>query len=286
VQGRDDEGGAGLWGVAVVTMRILSLGAGVQSSTLALMIAHGEIPMVSAAIFADTGAEPRATYEYLDYLIPLLPFTVHVVSNGNLHDDQLVMSSAKDGTEYLRNLVPAFTFENGNKEGMLLRKCTGDYKLAPLRRKSRELMEAAGEKTIEQVIGISWDEAIRMKPSGVKYISNTYPLVDLQMTRGHCLEWLKAKGYRLPPKSACIFCPYHSDEQWKSLPPDELARAARFERIWNEQAKLDKRATQTRATIRLHRSGLPLGQVNFNTSPADFGQADFFGADCEGMCGV
>ena len=43
-------------------IRILSLGAGVQSSTLALMIAHGELPMVDHAIFADTGAEPAGVY--------------------------------------------------------------------------------------------------------------------------------------------------------------------------------------------------------------------------------
>jgi hypothetical protein len=34
-------------------LRILSLGAGVQSSALALMIEKGEVPMVDAAIFAD-----------------------------------------------------------------------------------------------------------------------------------------------------------------------------------------------------------------------------------------
>ena len=42
-------------------LRILSLGAGVQSSTLALMIEKGEIPMVDAAIFADTMGEPNCT---------------------------------------------------------------------------------------------------------------------------------------------------------------------------------------------------------------------------------
>jgi len=46
-------------------LRILSLGAGVQSSTLALMIAKGEIPMVDCAIFADTMGEPKAVYEWL-----------------------------------------------------------------------------------------------------------------------------------------------------------------------------------------------------------------------------
>lgn len=39
-----------------IRLRALSLGAGVQSTTMALMAAHGEIgPMPDCAIFADTG---------------------------------------------------------------------------------------------------------------------------------------------------------------------------------------------------------------------------------------
>jgi hypothetical protein len=42
---------------------VLSLGAGVQSTTLALMAAHGEVgPMPDCAIFADTCWEPKAVY--------------------------------------------------------------------------------------------------------------------------------------------------------------------------------------------------------------------------------
>lgn len=49
-------------------VHILSLGAGVQSSTLALMAAAGEItPMPQAAIFADTQAEPASVYKWLDW---------------------------------------------------------------------------------------------------------------------------------------------------------------------------------------------------------------------------
>ena len=44
-----------------MNLRILSLGAGVQSSTLALMIERGELPMVTAGIFADTQAESKET---------------------------------------------------------------------------------------------------------------------------------------------------------------------------------------------------------------------------------
>ena len=69
---------------------VISLGAGVQSTTMVLMAAHGELtPMPRAAIFADTGAEPRAVYEHLDWLRSpnVLPFPVHVVQFGNLRAD-------------------------------------------------------------------------------------------------------------------------------------------------------------------------------------------------------
>jgi len=46
----------------MTALRVLSLGAGVQSTTLALMAAHGEIEPPDCAIFADTQWEPRAVY--------------------------------------------------------------------------------------------------------------------------------------------------------------------------------------------------------------------------------
>jgi len=56
---------------------ILSLGAGVQSSTLALLATQGLVkPMPVAAIFADVKAEPAGVYKWLDYLEKLLPFPV------------------------------------------------------------------------------------------------------------------------------------------------------------------------------------------------------------------
>ncbi len=58
-------------------IHILSLGAGVQSSTLALMAAAGEVsPMPTAAIFADTQDEPASVYKWLDWLEKQLPFPV------------------------------------------------------------------------------------------------------------------------------------------------------------------------------------------------------------------
>jgi hypothetical protein len=78
------------YGSDVMTLRVISLGAGVQSTTMALMAARGEIgPMPVCAIFADTRAEPKGVYAHLDWLERQLPFPVHRVSAGNLRDEIL-----------------------------------------------------------------------------------------------------------------------------------------------------------------------------------------------------
>ena len=47
-------------------LKILSLGAGVQSTTVALMSAYGEIEKLDACVFADTGWEPQPVYKHPD----------------------------------------------------------------------------------------------------------------------------------------------------------------------------------------------------------------------------
>lgn len=272
-------------------LNIISLGAGVQSSTMALMAAHGEItPMPDCAIFADTQGEPQSVYRWLDWLEKQLPFPVHRVTQGNLMEESLTLKRSKDGLgSYVRNVVPAYTaLPNGRREGMLLRKCTGDFKIAPLQRKQRALMKAAGDKALISWIGISLDEAQRMKPSRVKYIRNIWPLVDKGISRLDCLQWMRDRGYPQPPKSACTFCPYHDDAQWRDLKnnePEEFEKAVQFEKDWNRVVLTDKRPSQTKSTIYLHRSCKPLDQVDFRNA-ADHGQTDMFGDECEGMCGV
>lgn len=71
----------------------LSLGAGVQSTTLFLLSAEGVLPRLDGAIFADTGWEPAAVYEHLDRLEREVArpagIPIHRVSAGNIRDDVL-----------------------------------------------------------------------------------------------------------------------------------------------------------------------------------------------------
>ena len=66
-------------------MNIISLGAGVQSMTMALMAAKGEIsPSPDAAIFSDSQWESAHVYRLLDFLETQLPFPVYRVTAGDL----------------------------------------------------------------------------------------------------------------------------------------------------------------------------------------------------------
>lgn len=178
-------------------LRALSLGAGLQSTTLALMAAHGEIgPMPDCAIFADTGWEPEAVYDHLAWLMSpnVLPFPVHIVSNGNIRE-QLI--AAGQGNRWAS--IPAFAktvtpagatvpvFDEDDEGelievatrqtstetvsiGMIRRQCTTDYKIVPIRRKVRELAGLTRKRSpsfpvVECWIGISTDEIVRAKPS-------------------------------------------------------------------------------------------------------------------------
>ena len=173
-------------------MRILSLGAGVQSSTLALMSTHGEVEKFDCAIFADTQAEPKSVYKWLDYLESKVDFPIHRVTTGNLAEDSVrVRTSKLSGKRYMKGAIPAFVLKPDGGKGLLGRQCTADYKIQCLTRKTRTLCDwKRGEKRqlVDLCIGISYDEIIRMKPSREKWITHYWALIDKKMTRQDCLN--------------------------------------------------------------------------------------------------
>src|SRR3990167_11402876 len=217
-------------------MDIISLGAGVQSSTMALMAAHGEItPMPDCAIFADTGAEPEYVYKWLDWLEEKLPYPVYRVMQADGLESNIIESVK--GKRFAG--APFFT-ESNNGGGMLRRQCTNEFKIQPLRRKVRELLGiqkgGRGGNIIRatQWIGISLDESHRMKPSMDKYIKNIWPLIDKKMVRRDCLNWMKTNGYPEPAKSSCYFCPYHDNSFWRDLKnnhPDDFEKAIKIDNM-------------------------------------------------------
>jgi hypothetical protein len=264
-------------------LRILSLGAGVQSSTLALMIEGGEIPMVDAAIFADTMGEPKLVYSHLEWLEKQLSFPIHKVEKGDLKQN---MIDAINGKSKFLNVPLHTKNEHTGKKGLLYRQCTNDYKIQPIVQKVRKLLglkkrqRVKKDMKVEMVMGISYDEIYRIKPNRLPYITNIYPLADRKMRRSDCLTWIKNNGYPRPPRSACTFCPYHSNEEWRNIKQDKDE--------WEKVVKLDQiiREGTERNTdqLFLHKDRIPIDQVDLSDPKDD--QLNLFNNECEGMCGV
>jgi hypothetical protein len=265
-------------------MHVISLGAGVQSTTMALMAAHGEItPMPDCAIFADTGWEPKAVYDHLAWLQGLtLPFPIHIVSTGrNLRDD--VLRASRHEGRFVA--VPFFTV-NG---GLGRRQCTREFKIDPIAKKQRELLgyrprQSIPDNMVTCWIGISLDEAIRAKPSWYNWQTNRWPLIEQALHRRDCLAWLNERGYPQPPKSSCIGCPYHDNAHWRHMrdhSPDEFAEAIRIDKALRERGPMKGMRVQQY----MHRDLVPLDKVDLRTD-AELGQLDLFLNECEGMCGV
>lgn len=275
----------------------LSLGAGVQSSTLALMAAHGEIDLVDAAIFADTQNEPVSVIRWLDWLEAEVakckhPFPIYRVTKGDLAARELAIRvSGKSGKRYIQGGIPAYVKDrDGKRAGLLGRKCTADFKIQPIYAKVRELLginRATKNQGVlcRMAIGISLDEYQRMKPSQFSYSESYWPLIDLRMTRDDCFIWMQRKGYPMPPRSSCVFCPFHSDAEWtrlKTEEPHEFDRAVEFER---QMHAAYAKQEALHGTPFLHTTCVPLDQVKFANVKSHM-QVDLFGNECEGLCGV
>lgn len=279
-------------------IHIISLGAGVQSSTMALMAAAGEItPLPVCAIFADTQAEPASVYRWLDWLEGKLPFPVIRVTAGNLAETSCRIRTSKGGNLYTDANIPVFIKNPmpGKRAGLQSRQCTGDFKIDPIHKNMREIAHEeiaawrkAGKpwpKPIVQWVGICRDEVQRMKPARPDFIENFWPLIDKGVRRSGCLDWMKKNGFPQPPRSACVFCPYHNNAEWRRLKaeePEEFERAAKFEDDYQTSLRKIERV---QGKPFLHSSCQPLREIDFTITDEE-AHPDLFGNECEGMCGV
>lgn len=271
-------------------MNVLSLGAGVQSSTMALMASAGEItPMPDYAIFADTNGEPKAVYEWLDWLEKQLPYPVRRVSRGDLWASASTVRRTKDGLRtYVATGIPVFMKEGLVKTGIGRRQCTRDFKVDVIAKECRRLLgvkrvlKAEGIK-VSMWIGISTDEVQRAKESRQPWVKARWPLLELGKSRADCLAWMRSRGFPTPPRSACTYCPYHDDRSWLALTKEEFADAVEKEK---ELQAAYAATTEIRGVPFFHASRVPLSEVVFRDKEPDPFDENTVAVECEGMCGV
>ncbi len=273
------------------TLTVISLGGGVQSSVMALMANEGAFDRIpDCAIFADTRWEPPSIYEHLTWLEDRLSFPLYVVDNGrSLREDVKALTNHSGSRNYVD--IPVYLKGRGGEgDGLGRRQCTDNYKIRPIRRRIREMLglrprqRVPAGTTVELWLGISTDEAIRMKDSRDRWMTNRYPLIEAGMSRSDCLNWWKERYDRPLERSACVACPFQSRKRWvetKRRWPELFAEAVEIDARLREGLSLDK-------TPYLHTLRMPLAQAVAldEAEMGDDGHRDGFGNECEGHCGI
>ncbi|MFG3384022.1 hypothetical protein [Streptomyces sp. NPDC047999] len=230
--------------------------------------AEGVLPKIDYAIFADTGWEPRSVYEHLDRLereiakpagIPILR-----VASGNIREDAL-------NPDHRFASMPLYILNKDGRPGMTRRQCTGEYKVKPIKKQVRDLLgypyptRVPKGVFVEQWIGISTDEFHRAKDSGVKYMRNRHPLIDMGWSRSDCVRYLSSLNLADTPKSSCLGCPFHGNAQWRKIrdtSPAEWEDVVEFDAaIRKGNARANATGNALLGEAFLHRSRVPLDQA-------------------------
>jgi hypothetical protein len=252
---------------------VISLGAGVQSSALLLMAAEGRFGVIPPlAIFADTMHEPKGVYDHLDWLQEQVAGKIEIArrSAGDLLE-------VATGRKF--NPIPLYMKKADGSTSVGRRQCTKEFKLYPIRHELRA--RGFGEKNpVDMWVGISTDEFRRMKPTGLKWVTNSWPLIDAGLSRNDCYSWFKERyPDRELAKSACVFCPFKRDADWAEMRDNdpESWKAA----VTADEAMRD--AGDGREQF-VTKQLIPLTEIE---TAEDRGQlAMDFDDECEGMCGV
>ncbi len=260
------------------------------------MFLHGEFDeKLDYAIFADTQEEPESVYKHLHWPKSLGGPPILTDTAGKLVDD-LISGKNSSGQRFAS--IPALTSaEPVRPGGMLRRQCTAEYKIDVCERIIRRQVAGLeprqrmprGVKVI-QYFRLSYDEPRRVSKVKNRFVGHPWaegrlPLFDLEMSRSACVAYLKKQA--IPhevPRSACVFCPFKSNHEWRLLEgndPAGWARAVEVDEALRRPGTVANRNLEQ--SIYRHRNCLPLAVV-------DLGEKDLSGGvaqgECEGMCGL
>jgi hypothetical protein len=276
--------------------RILNLGAGVQSTAIYMLMIDGEIEPADVAIFADTQEEPSDVYTHLDWLESQGGPRIIRATAGRIGDDLI---QRKNSSEQRCASIPAFTSAyEGAAPGITRRQCTAEYKIDVVNQVIRRQLlglvprqRVPKDAKLTQLFGFSTDEPKRAGNTRIRFEQQMgaqwaveFPLLDesLWMSRRDCRNYLDRRVAHHVPRSACVFCPFKSNREWKLLrdnDPVGWARAVEVDAGIREEGAPFKRNLDQ--LLYVHRSCVPLDQVKL-----DDGQLSLFDMECEGGCGL
>lgn len=207
-------------------MKILSFGAGMQSTALALMSCENAVqvpapyplvPVYDAVIFCDLGLEPP-------WVKAQMEFTKRACENAGIPFYVLDTPLYKDFTENFGERraisIPWWTLGNDGHKSKMPRNCTIDYKVDRiskfvrwelLRYRKGQRLRPEDVKGHEMHMGFSAEEARRCKESKSPMFVNKFPLVDMGLTRADNYKYILEEWGLNTKASACAFCPFHKN---------------------------------------------------------------------------
>lgn len=211
-------------------MKILSCGAGQQSTALALMscdnVLHPDkfplVPVYDAVLFCDLGGEPEWVYRQVNFIGDAcenvgIPF--FVLKGKNLKEDYM--------QHYGKSRVctiPFWSVDENGKKGKMTRHCTIDYKIIQMQNFVRWnlLGYRKGQRTRpediqahEMHIGFTSEESQRIFNSKHKLFINKFPMCEMGITRADNYAYVRETWGFKTKGSACLFCPFHTNYFFK-----------------------------------------------------------------------
>lgn len=215
-------------------------------------------------------------------LPPVRPTEPQASRNAGCRDSQIVARRSvvqppdfHHAQQCRRGHTTATRWTGPSRPDTVVQISTAEYKITPLKKAARELLGYPHPRRVprgvyaEQAIGISTDEFTRAKDSGLRFLRNVFPLIDLGFDRARCMEFLAERGFGETVKSACVGCPFHGNAGWRWVrdnDPEGWAEAVEFDRaIRHGYPHATKQGQELRGQYFLHRSCLPLDQVDLET---------------------
>ncbi len=185
-------------------IRILSLGGGLQSTVIFLMMIENKIKKADWVVFADTGSEQEHTLNTVSWVEELCQkhdIGFKIVKNEKIYP---IYQHYQDIGRVPMVGSPA---------------CTKDFKIGPINKWIRTIVDESKPKPwAEMLLGITLDESHRARVNPRKYLKNSYPLIEMGLTRNQCKAWI-SKNYpgRIVKKSGCWHCHYQPVKSWANL---------------------------------------------------------------------
>lgn len=218
------------------SLEILSFGAGMQSTALALMscenanaglkgqpIPHPLVPIYDLVIFCDLGFEPPWVKSQVE-------FTRKACEQAGLWfkvlDSNLYIDFMKNFGERRTVSIPWWTLSDDGHKSIMPRNCTIDYKVTAISKfvhwevlgyKKGQRLRPEDKKAHRMHMGFSFEEKRRCRESLSPMFENRFPLVEMRLERPDNYAYIKDVWGLDTKASACAFCPFHQNYFFKYL---------------------------------------------------------------------